>query len=252
MSIKGCVAVLVLLLVSPAISMGQAQITLDPEGYFKGPGFNFLVYHNTYIGGRQGGLQMLLHGTRVLDAGNILCRTVDGKKYGYYTDNEIRLGEREVDLDNNVAAIPGEFLDLGIKYKLAVSTDGRSMTLSARLEKPVDWQKVAECSLRIEIFPEAYFNKTYMGGGIADWFRERHMGRRVLIPSATEIVVAPEDTHLKMTLGAKNAVLSMRDERRDLRVSGYMVFASLPPGSQETEFALSIAPELDRRGGVRR
>ena len=43
----------------------------------------------------------------------------------------------------------------------------------------------------------------------------------------------------------EKAVLSLHDERRDLAVSGYMVFASLPQGSRETEFSLTITPMLD-------
>jgi len=232
-------------LFSLAASLAQAQITLNSDGYFEGPGFDFLVYHNTYLGGRQGGLQMLLHGTRVLDAGNLFCRTKAGGQYGYDRDNDQKIGVRQVAVDKNVATIPGEFLALGLKYDLVVSSDGQTMTIRAQLDKPVDWGTVAECVLKIEIFPEAYFGKTYLGGGVADYFRERHMGRRMLIPAADEILVAPEDPHLTLTFRAHNAQLSLRDERRDLRVSGYMVFASLPPGSQEKTFALTITPRLD-------
>ena len=66
------------------------------------------------------------------------------------------------------------------------------------------------------------------------------MGRKVLIPAADKILVAPEDPLRAMTFTATNAVLSLHDERRDLRVAGYMVFASLPPGSREKTFALTI------------
>ena len=72
----GCFKGLVIVLVCLVASLCPAEITLNPDGYFRGPGFNFLVYHNAYIGGRQGGLQMLLHGTRVLDAGTLFYRTV--------------------------------------------------------------------------------------------------------------------------------------------------------------------------------
>ncbi|NIA12946.1 MAG: hypothetical protein GWP08_02610 [Nitrospiraceae bacterium] len=226
-------------------SVCQAQIVLNEEGYFEGPGLNFLVYHNTYIGGRQGGLQMLLHGTRVLDAGTLFYRTVDGKGVSYYSDDDKKVGERQLDLDQGVVSLSCEFTGAEMKHDLVVGTDGESITISARLDKPVDWDKISECVLKIEIFPEAYFGKAYMGGGVSDFFRHRHMGRRVLIPSAKEIVVAPESPLQTLTFSANNAVLSLRDERRDLKVSGYMVFASLTPGSTETSFSMTISPTLD-------
>ena len=136
-------------------SVGQAQIVLNSDGYFEGPGFDFLVYHNNYLGGRQGGLQMLLHGRRVLDAGNLFCRTKSGQRYGYYSDNEQKAGARQVAVDDNMVTVPGEFLALGLKYDLVVSSDGQTMTIRAQLEKPIDWNTVTQCVLRIEIFPEA-------------------------------------------------------------------------------------------------
>jgi endoglucanase len=233
-----------LLLVLAAAS-GQAQITLNPEGYFEGPGFNFLVYHNTYVGGRQGGLQMLLHGTRVLHAGCLFARKTTGEHFGYYGNNEKEIGDRAVDLDKALARVPGKFLALDMTYALEATTDGQSITITVRLDEPVDWDTVEELSLNVEISPEPYFNKTYTGGGISDYFLERHMGRKVLIPEADEIVVAPEEPHQSLTFRAENAVLSLRDERRDHRVAGYMVLTSLPPGSQDTQFAVTITPKLD-------
>ena len=226
-------------------SVCQAEIVLNPDGYFEGPGLDFLVYHNTYLGGRQGGLQMLLHGTRVLDAGTIFYRTTDGKHDGYYSDGKKRVGEREIDIDRGVVSLACEFPAVELKHDLVVGTDGQSIAITARLDKPVDWETIAECAIKIEIFPETYFGNTYSGGGISDCFRERHMGRKVLIPAADKIVVAPEEPLRTMTFGAKNAVLSLHDERRDLRVSGYMVFASLPWGSKETEFSLIVTPKLE-------
>ncbi|MFV2065846.1 MAG: glycoside hydrolase family 9 protein [Pirellulales bacterium] len=224
---------------------GDARITLHADGYFTGPGLRFLVYHNTYVGGRQGGLQMLLHGTRVLDAGTLFVRTRAGKQYGYYGNSEKQIGSRRVDVDGRVASLPGKFVALGMKYELAVTTDGESIAIRVQLDKPVDWSTVSDCVLKIEIFPEAYFNTTYHGGGLSDSFQERHMGRRLLIPSAEKIVVAPEVPHRTLTFCAHNARLSLRDERRDLRVSGYMVWASLPPGSEQKTFSLTITPKLD-------
>ncbi len=224
---------------------GYSQIELQPSGYFKAPGFRFLVYQNDYLGGRLGGLEMILQGKRVLDAGNVVCLTTDGKKYGYYDDSDDKRGEQNVDLKKDQVSYPVELLPLGLKYKVNVISDGKSVTIQIDLDQAVDWEKVKEIAFRIEIYPEEYDYKTFNGGGISDYFYEQHMGRRVLIPNAEKIVIAPEDPQRKITFKGNNVTLSLRDERRDLNVSGYMLFASLKKGSSQKSFSLKITPSID-------
>lgn len=222
-----------------------SQIKLQPDGYFDANGFRFLIYQNTYLGGRFGGLEMILNGKRVLDAGNVICLTTDGKKYGYYDDGDDKRGEKIVDLKNAKVSYPVELQSLGLKYKVSVISNGKSINVRIDLNQPVDWEKINEFAFRIEIYPEEYDYKTFNGGGISDSFYEQHMGRRVLIPEAKKIDIAPEDPLRKMTFEGENVTLSLRDERRDLNVSGYMLFASLKKGSTEKSFSLKITPSIN-------
>ena len=41
-------------------------IVLNEKEYFSGPGFSFLLFHNNYQVGYQGGLQMIMNDERVL------------------------------------------------------------------------------------------------------------------------------------------------------------------------------------------
>ncbi|MCK5705828.1 MAG: hypothetical protein KAI29_31980, partial [Cyclobacteriaceae bacterium] len=222
-----------------------SQIKLEEDGYFKAPGFRFLVYHNDYVGGRLGGLEMVLQGKRVLDAGNVVCITTEGKKYGYYDDGDDKRGERTVEKNKGKVSYPVELLPLGLKYKMNVISEGKSINIQIDLDQPIDWEKVKEFSFRIEIYPEEYEYKTFSGGGISDYFYEQHMGRKVLIPKTDKIEIAPEDLQRKITFEGENVVLILRDERRDLNVSGYMLFASLEKGSSEKSFSLKITPSID-------
>ena len=178
---------------------GYSQITLQPDGYFDAPGFRFLVYQNDYLGGRLGGLEMILQGRRVLDAGNVVCITTDGKKYGYYSDDDDKRGERIIDLKKGTVSYPVELPPLGLKYMVTVTSEGKSIDIQIDLEQSVDWEKIAEIALRIEIYPEDYEYKTFNGGGISDYFYEQHMGRRLLIPEAQKINIAPEDPRSPVT-----------------------------------------------------
>lgn len=224
---------------------GFSQIKIKQEGYFKAPGFRFLVYQNDYIGGRLGGLEMVLQGKRVLDAGNIVCITTDGKKYGYYDDNDDKRGKLTVQQSTGIVSFPVELTALKLRYTVNVINEGNSINIRIDLDQAINWKKVEEFSFRIEIYPEEYEYKTFSGGGISDYFYEQHMGRRILIPKSDKIEIAPEDPQRKITFQSKNAMLSLRDERRDLNVSGYMLFASLKKGSLDKTFNLKITPSID-------
>ena len=222
-----------------------SQIKLEQEGYFKAPGFRFLIYHNTYIGGRLGGLEMIMQGKRVLDGGNVVCKLNDGKTYGYYTDSNDKRGERAVDVDAGKVSYPVVLTPLDMKYTTNVISDGSSITVRIDLDKPVDWNVISDISFRIEIYPEEYKDNTFNGGGISSYFYDQHFGRKVLIPKAKEIVIAPEDPQKKIVFEGENVTLSLRDERRDFNISGYMLFASLEKGSTKRSFSLKIKPTID-------
>ena len=60
---------------------------------------------------------MILNGKRVLDAGNVICLTADGKKYGYDDDGDDKR-EKIVDLKNANVSYPVELQPLGLKYEV--------------------------------------------------------------------------------------------------------------------------------------
>ena len=51
--------------------LASEGIVLNEKEYFSGPGFSFLLFHNNYQVGYQGGLQMIMNDERVLDSGDL-------------------------------------------------------------------------------------------------------------------------------------------------------------------------------------
>ena len=64
--------------VAGLITSAAARIELKPEGHFEAPGFAFLVYHNDYLMGKRGGLEVFLHGRRIIDAGQVVAMSRAG------------------------------------------------------------------------------------------------------------------------------------------------------------------------------
>jgi len=223
-------------------SVCLAQIEMKPEGYFEKPGFTFLVYHNDYLVGKRGGLQMFLHDKRVADAGEVICMTTGGRPLGF---DAKETGKRAVDLEKNLSIIPEKIKPLGIAYRLVCRTDGESIFITVKLDKPVDWSKISQFMLKLEIYPREYLYKTYRGGNFTGYFHERYMGKMMLIPLAKKISIAPEDNLRAFTITSEDAGLGLIDGRGLGNINGFFIFAALPPGSSQQQFSMKITPRID-------
>lgn len=239
---KFCTGIILALLFSISTVLPENPIELKPEGYFETPGFAFLVYHNDYLVGKRGGLQMFLHGRRVMDAGEVVCSAGAGRVWDF---DDQQMGERVVSIEKGFSMIPGRFRQADIGYRLICRSDGDSILLTVELDKPFDWKRFSNIAFKMEIYPGEYRYKTYMGRGVLGSFVERYMGEETLIPQAEEIVIAPEDRHRSFKISSQEAILSLRDARGRGSINGFMVTAVLPAKSDKTQFSLRITPRID-------
>ena len=217
-------------------------IRLQPDGHFAAPGFALLVYHNRYLVGRAGGVEGILHGRRVFDAGQVVVRAASGKDYG---GDAVKVSERVADAAAGSARVEGSIDALGFRYALTVTTDGASVLITVGLDRPVDWTHVKGVAFELELFPEQFWHKTYFAGARSGLFPERNAGPVTFAEGASEISLAPEDplTHLVFT--SADATLRLEDQRRADHVQGFTLTAALPAGSPARTFSLRLAPHID-------
>lgn len=241
LSITRIISVLVLMISSAVIGYPY-QIEMKPEGYFEGPGFAFLVYQNDYLVGKRGGLQMFLHGKRVLDAGEVIGLSPSGQSLDF---NFKDIGNRVVDYKKGLSIISGKIKPVNINYNLICRTDGKSIILTVELNDVVDWSKISSLLLKLEVFPMEYRYKTYRGGETTGYFPERYMGKEVLISDAKEIFIAPEDPLKSIVITSNNAALSLIDGRARENINGFMIFAALSPHSSKKQFSVKVTPKID-------
>jgi len=172
----------------------------------------------------------------------VVCLTRQGSYLGF---DAKKVGERIVDTERGLSIIPGKIRPFKLGYRLICSTDGESIILTVKLKKPVDWKNISNIMLKIEIYPKEYAYKTYRGGDIAGYFHERYMGKMMLIPSASEISVAPEDDLRAFTVTSEDSGLSLIDGRSRENFSGFIVIANLPPNSSKQQFSMKITPRVN-------
>jgi endoglucanase len=134
----------------------EAGWTLNGEEYFEKPGLSVLVFHDTYPEGKQGGIEIIQHGERVATLGDVRLEAAPGQ-WGKLPV----VGRRRVDRAANRAEVALRFEKEGIAYRVRVEPDGDAIGVTVDLERPLPPELVGRAGFNLELFPPAYFGKTY-------------------------------------------------------------------------------------------
>jgi hypothetical protein len=230
-------AVVIALATSPCVA--QEGISLNEQEYFSGPGFSFLLFHNNYQVGFQGGLQMILTDERVLDSGDLFLQPKRGQ-----VRPELRALRRVVDRTHQSATVFGEIEGWNSGYRLITRTDSRSILITLKLDRPIDWGKVEHAGFKISLYPGTYFSKSYLGDSGSGVFPQQYTGRTMLFGPTKTLRVAPEDPLHSFTVSREDGSLVIVDPRRNGPEAWFTLMAPLQPGSDATEVRVGIAPQL--------
>jgi endoglucanase len=222
-----------------AVVAADARISLNEKQYFSAPGFSFLLFHNNYQVGRQGGFQMIQNGERLLDSGDLFLTPKRGQSAA-----QLRVLRREVDPQHATATVFGEIAG-GAGYRLISRTDGARILVTLKLDRPIDWNRFDEGGFRIFLYPGAYYLKSFQGDTGAGIFPRQYTGRAVLLDSARRLRIAQEDPLRTVDVARSGGTLSLTDERQGSPQGWFGIVAALRPGSSDTEVNIAITPRID-------
>lgn len=231
-------AALAITAATPAVlASDSSRITLNEKEYFEAPGFSFLVFHNNYQIGYQGGLQMIENGERILDSGDLMLVPKPGQQAA--TPRVLR---RVVDRANATATVFGDLGELG-GYRLICRTDGSRILVTLALDKPIDWSRFEQAGFRIALYPGTYVDKSYQTDGAGGVFPHQYSGR-VLVESSSRLRIAQEDPLHAMLLARPGGTLTLFDMRQSSPQPWFQVFAPLTPGTSSKEVNVEITPAI--------
>ena len=232
---------IILGLLATALDAASPQITLNSKEYFEAPGFSFLIFHNTYRGGYQDGLQMIQQDERLLDSGDLYLIPAAG------VADTRRVLRRAVDPSRSTATVYAEQAGLG--YQLICRTDGTHIFVTLKLDRPIDWTRIEQAGFHIYLFPGAYYSKSFQGESGSGIFPRPYLGR-ILATGTRVLRIAQEDPLRGFTIRREGGGLDLIDNRHADQQLWYSVNAPIAKGSPETEVHLEIDPTIDPPGGV--
>jgi endoglucanase len=208
----------------------DAGWTLNDQEYFARPGLSVLVFHDIYPEGKQGGIEIIQHGERIAAVGDLRLRATPGQ-WG----ERPTVGPRSVDRNAGRVEVPLRFTKEGIGYKVRVEPCGEAVCVTVDLDRPLPVELAGRLVFNLELFPPAYFAKTYHLGLTQGVFPLQGNGplqrdvsgnlQPVPLAAGTKLIAAPEDPLRRLEIEALNGELRLYDGR-DTDTNGWFVVSS--------------------------
>jgi endoglucanase len=215
----------------------EAGWVLNQAEYFEKSGLSILVFHDFYPEGKQGGIEIIQHGERVAACGDVRLEPAPGQ-WGQLPV----VGKRVVDRAANRAEVPLRFEKEGISYRVRVEPDGDAIAVSVDLERPLPEEFSGRAGFNLELFPTAYFGKTYHLGRTDGVFPRQGNGpcasdgpmvRATLLAEGPVFSAAPEDPLCHLTIESLSGNLRFFDGR-STETNGWFLVRSLIPAGATT------------------
>ena len=246
---------LLLLIISVIGSAQQPGFRLNESEYFENGGVNIMAFQDIYPEGHQGGVGIIMHGVRIATNGDLRLdetpgqwqpipkqkkRTVDVKgnlitAYLTYPDSSI----------NRKGFNPVIYPDLYFNYTVKIRAEGGSIVITVDLDRPLPAEFTGKVGFNMELFPGCLFGKTWIMDSQSGIFPRQANGPGMFdnkgeLASAKpmaygkQLVVAPEDDHLRLTIRSANGDLHLIDGRY-LHNNGWYVVRSLVAAGATTK-----------------
>ncbi len=212
--------------------------TLNELEYFERPGLSVLVFHDEYPEGKQGGVEIIQHGERVAAIGDVRLEATPGQ-WGPLP----AVGKRVADRKALRVEVPLRYEKEGLDYRVRVEPCGEAICVTVDLARPLPPGLAGRAGFNLELFPPAYFARSFHLGETAGVFPRQGNGplardadgKPVPVPMAegTKLIAAAEDPLRRLTIESLAGGLELYDGR-DTETNGWFVVRSLIPAGATT------------------
>ncbi len=230
--------------------MKNAQLKINELEYFEAPGLSVLVFHDFYSEGKQGGIEIIQHGERVATNGDVRLEPAPGQ-----WSNVPKAGKREVDRDKGTIKVPLSFPDHNYGFAVRVEADGTSILVTVDLSRPLPDEIVGKASFNLELFPSAYFGKTFQLGSTSGIFPRQANGpmnpasnghlEPAPMARGSKLTAAAEDPMRKIVIEqVGGGELTLLDGRNAVQNGWFVVRSVLPPDKTKNALQWRITPSI--------
>ena len=219
---------------------------LTEQEYFARPGVEVLVFHDIYPEGKQGGIELIQHGERIAAVGDVRLAATPGQ-WGLLPKMIRRSLERSIPR----ATVTLLFEKEQLAYHVRVEPCGEAICVAVDLEKPLPTDLVGRASFNLELFPPAFFGKSYHLGDSAGVFPLQGNGplagdaaalHPLPLAVGTTLYAASEDPLRRLTIEALGGELWLFDGRDNETNGWFVVTSPIPAGATRDAVRWRITP----------
>lgn len=234
---------------------------INEHGYFEAPGLSALVFHNEYPEGKQGGVEIIQHGERILSCGDVRVRVTPGQ-----WDVRPKTGERTVERTGGMdetaptISVPGHFEEIELAYTVHVRPQGHTLRISVELAAPLPAAAEGRVGFNLEIYPQAYMSKSFKLDGaqyidaVNEVFPHQANGPKLAeakdylapapLASGTQLVAAPEDPLRRFEILSETGNLALYDGRETAQNGWFVLRELIPAGVKGEVIVWLVTPNM--------
>ncbi len=226
----------------------MTEWVLNEQEYFARPGVEVLVFHDIYPEGKQGGIELVQHGERIAAVGDVRLAPTPGQ-WGLLP----KIIRRSVDRTIPSTTVAMRFEKEKLAYSVRVEPCGEAICVTVDLEKPLPAALAGRARFNLELFPPAFFGRSFHLGGRSGVFPLQGNGplagdssapRSRPMASGTVLSAASEDPIRRLTIEALAGELQLFDGR-DTETNGWFVVSSpIAAGSSRDAVRWRVTPHV--------
>jgi endoglucanase len=228
---------------------GRTEWSVNDQEYLETPGFNVLVFHNSYPEGDQGGIEFIHHDDRTASNGYINVDLPGTERF----PRPLK-AERVVDRKKGEIRATVKTPEFNFNYDVRVWPENNTIHLAVDLEKPLPAEWKGKATFDLQLFPVTYTGKTYHLGNQSGVIPVEGMGPMVASPDGRpralpmakgpKLIIAPEDPMIKLQIEQVKGDISLIDERNNTLSGWILVRAEIPEGVDKGAVEWIITPSI--------
>lgn len=222
---------------------------LNEQEYFEAPGGSLLIFHDFYPEGKQGGIELIHHGERVITNGDLRMVSSPGQ-----WDALPEVGKRQIDPSRQSVSVPLKYPDL--TYNLRIWSEAETLHIAVDLDQPLSAPQAAQVGFNLELFPAAFWGKTYHLGETQGIFPRQANGpmerdkNGALSPAPLAVgkrfSAAPEDPNRWLVIERLDGgEMIFFDGRNTAQNNWFILRSPVRPGATQNAVEIALWANLD-------
>lgn len=204
-----------------------------------------LVFHNVYPEGKQGGIELILHGERIATNGDLRLEATPGQ----WSELPGMRGDVPRSLENGAIRVALAFAKASIAYTVRIWTEADAVEIAVDLDQPVTPEWLGKLGFQLELQPGALMGKSYWLDGAVGHFPRQANGPMIAdgssplpLAAGKRFVAALDDPLCRLEITSHAADLQLLDGRSAHQNGWFVVRSAAAPGQTQSAVRWTLKP----------